>query len=167
MCSSRCRFFLHVFILFTPMVIINLTVVQWKIAAVLKPVIQSPIMLPAGAVFLVVHCFGVVIERKQHRGHCYRWTLGFDLVGLFYWGSFEVKHPGLCTSHRSRAFLQITGHSSLVLRAFHGDFLGVKHTHCAVCRFLDKKETNWENVSGFECDCQACTAKWLPTWKIT
>lgn len=70
MCSSSrrqqgcsCDFSLDLVILFIPMVVINLTVVQREIPTVLKSFIHNPVMVPAGAVFFVVHCSGAVVER--------------------------------------------------------------------------------------------------------
>lgn len=133
MCSSRrlqgcCGFSLDLVILFIPVVIINLTIVQRQIATVLKHVIQSPVRLPAVAVFLVIDCFGAVVDREQHRSPSSRWALRFEGGWLFPWGRFEVQHPGLC----SRALLHFVGPGRLVARAFHDDFRTVKHKQCNV-----------------------------------
>lgn len=72
-----------VFILSITMVIINLTVMQWQIATVLKKFVEAAIAVPAVAIFFVVHCaWGVEREISNRR---YRWKMGFDGGGN--WGS--------------------------------------------------------------------------------
>lgn len=126
MCSNR-DFSLDVVLLFIPMVIIDLTVVQREVAAVFKSFIHSPVMVPVGAVFFVVDSASVVVDREQHLNICScRWTLGFDWGRLWaHWGGLEERHLGICCSYSIRGSL----HFLLIAMAFHDGFLTVNHTH--------------------------------------
>lgn len=127
-----CEFPLCVVVFLIP-VVVNLAVLQRQISTVLKSIIQSPVVVFAGAVFLVVDCPGTVVGREQYCGRSCRLTLGFDGGWAFYWGGFGVKYSGLC----SKTLLHVVDPGSFTARGLHGAFLTVKHY--AVSRFLDKK----------------------------
>lgn len=133
LCGSRSlhRFLPCVFILPIAMVIINLTVMQWQITTILKPVLEAPIVVPANAIFFVMHCaWGI---QRGHSNGSYGGKVGFDGGG--HRTSLEVRHQG--TS--SRALSRAVCHGDSVGRTFHGGFLVIKHSLCTGCRFLYKR----------------------------
>lgn len=143
-----------VVILSVAMEFINLTVMQRQVATVLKALAETPIVVPAGAVFFVVHCVCGVMRELSNRAD--RRKEGFDGGGRR--KCLEMRH------HTVSVFFRAVRHSSLVLRTFHGGFLAIKSSLCTGFKILYKRREKDEDFFrwGFICHDQSYKTVWLP-----